>query len=207
MGVVTSEGEAYVWGNGTNGQLGTGPSNLGSASEPVLLDINQKIKQLVCVNEVTALLTDHGDVYICGLGTLYQLGIEGTNRSLWPQRIPNLPSIHQVSLGLNHSLFLTTTGEVYGCGGNDHAQLGVPEKAIHHPAKINNLPPIKQVAAGGIHSVFLTTRGEVYVCGNNNQGILGLDPQEKTISLPRQIPQLSKVKQISVGFNYTAFII
>ena len=207
MGVVTSEGQAYVWGHGTSGQLGQGPHNLRNTGRPALLDINQKIKQIVCGSDNTALLTDQGEVYTCGWGASGQLGIEGTDDSLWPQRIPNLPPVHQISLGGYHSLFLTTTGEVYSCGSNSYHQLGVPGNAVHHPVKINNLPPIKQVAAGRIHSVFLTTREEVYVCGNNEQEILGLDNQENTIFLPRQINQLSKVKQISAGFNYTAFII
>ena len=110
---------------GTNGQLGRNLYNLESTSQPALLDIKQKIKQLVCGNDVTALLTEEGDVYMCGLGTYGQLGIEGTDRYCGPNRIPNLPPIHQISLGLNHSLFLTTTGEVYGCGDNSNHQLGV----------------------------------------------------------------------------------
>ena len=206
MGVLTSGGEAYVWGSGTNGKLGI-PHTLEIITKPVLLDIKQKIKQLVCGSSFTALLTEEGDVYMCGLGDHGQLGIEGIDRSFSPQRILKLPPVHHISLGLNHSLFLMRTGEVYGCGSNAYHQLGMVGNKIYHPVKINNLPPLKQVAAGHFHSVFLTTQGEVYVCGNNDQGILGLDTQQKTISPPRQIPQLSKVKQISAGFNYTAFII
>ena len=207
MGVVTSEGQAYVWGSGTGGRLGQGPHNLANTSKPALLDINQKIKQLVCGSDITALLTDNGDVYMCGVAPSGQLGIEGTDRLLWPQRIPNLPPIQQVSLGVFCSLFLTTTGEVYGCGDNSYHQLGVSVNAVYNPVKINNLPPIKRVVTGSSHSVFLTTQGEVYVCGNNSQGRLGLNTHQNTISLPRQIPQLSKVRQISAGFDYTAFII
>ncbi len=203
MGVVTSEGEAYVWGSGDNGQLGVESYNVESTSQPVLLDIKQKIEQLVCRLGTTALVTGQGDVYMYGWGVFSRLG----NRSSLPQRVPNLPPIQQISLGAYHGLFLATTGEVYGYGDNSSNQLGVGADKIYYPIKIDHLPPIKQVAAGNFHSVFLTTQGEVYVCGDNNQGILGLDSEEKTISLPRQIPQISKVKQISAGYDYIAFII
>ena len=207
MGILTDKGEAYVWGNGGAGQLGQGQDQTGSTTQPALVNIKQKIKQLVCGNEFTALLTEQGDVYMCGLGIFGQLGT-GNNKKLFrPEKVDYLPPINQVSLGWNHSLFLTRTGEVYGCGHNNSHQLGVIGNKIYRPVKIEYLPPIKQVAAGASYSVFLTTQGDVYICGRIRQGILGLDPHETHIPLPWQIPQMSQVRQIATGHDYTALII
>ena len=207
MGILTDQGEAYVWGKGDYGQLGQGRRHIKSTSVPVLVNINQRIKQLVCGYDFTAVLTEEGDVYMSGLGRYGRTGVEGIIYIYSPEKVRDLPSINQISLGHDHSLFLTTTGEVYGCGDNSSYQLGVVGNKIYHPVKIDYLPPIKQVAAGATHSVFLTTRGDVYVCGINERGILGLDSQETHISVPQQIPQISKVRQISAGFFYTGLII
>lgn len=207
IGIVTDRGEAYVWGSGDNGELGRGPIHTKNTAIPILVNINHRIKQLVCGHDLTGLLTEQGDVYMCGKGNFGQLGIEDIDHSWWPRKVHNLPSIHQISLGMNHSLFLTKTGEVYGCGNNRSLQLGVVGDKIYHPVKINYLPPIRQVAGGSTHSVFLTTKGDVYICGDNRKGILGFDPQDTYIPVPRQIPQISKVRQISAGTDLTALII
>ena len=75
--------------------------------------------------------------------------------------------------GQNHSLFLDPLGNVWGCGGNQHGQLGLGHN-VPTFQKINNLPPIISIAAGDSFSLFIDDNGSVWSCGRNDDGELGL---------------------------------
>lgn len=203
MGILTDPGEVYVFGSGASGQLGLGPQKI-STSTPVHLAINQKIKQISCNDNVTALLTYQGDVYICG--QFKQLFFRGVENTFWLEKIYDLPPIQEISLGPNYSLFLTDEGEVYSYGDNIYSQIGMPKNVIYQPIKIDNLPPIKQIAAAGTHSVFLSTQGDVYICGTFGEGILEFK-EYKVITVPLLIPGISQVRQIFAGLNRIGLII
>ncbi|VEL39243.1 unnamed protein product [Protopolystoma xenopodis] len=82
-------------------------------------------------------------------------------------------------MGLEHSLALTATSQIFAWGTNSCGQLGLGhanERPIAVPqlvASLNGLP-IRQIAAGGNHSLVLTPSGAVYSWGANSHGQLGL---------------------------------
>ena len=87
--------------------------------------------------------------------------------------------IKEIAMGFNHTLFLTETGKVWGCGDNYYGQLGLGVSLRDNPNAIplqlnffNNLTIIK-IAAARFHSLFLTDTGIVYGCGENQKGQLG----------------------------------
>ncbi len=55
-------------------------------SYPVLVDIEQKIKQIICGLHVTAVLTKRGDVYIWGFSRDGKLGVEGITDIFSPEK-------------------------------------------------------------------------------------------------------------------------
>ena len=97
--------------------------------------------------------------------------------------------------GYNHSLGVTTSGEVYAWGDNTYGQLGngqmgttsnVPVK-VQMPADTTVL----MVAGGQYHSAALTNDGRVFTWGRNNRGQLGLgDSAPGQVSTPQQVNNL-----------------
>lgn len=132
---VTEDDRLYAWGANANGQLG-----LGKLSDQV---VPQEVPQL-CGVKVCAIncgachslaITEGGSkVWAWGSNVHGQLGLgmngEGSQR-VRPSLVPALSNrrgmlVCQASAASNHSLVLTTTGEVYAFGENGHGQLGFP---------------------------------------------------------------------------------
>lgn len=57
----------------------------------------------------------------------------------------------QVACGVTHTLALTSSGKVYGWGGNANQCLGLPDASVHaEPVEVPGLPPCSSVAASGV---------------------------------------------------------
>lgn len=114
--------------------------------------------------------------------------------SLPPTRL-NLPyRVSQVACGLHHSVLLSSHGEVYVFGGNQHGQLGLGDFVIRDvPTQVPLNCKIIQIAAGSNHTVLLNTEGQVYTFGNNQRGQLGRAPSSidyKWNAMPGLVPNL-----------------
>eukprot|EP00818_Percolomonas_sp_WS_P000827 CAMPEP_0117441966 /NCGR_PEP_ID=MMETSP0759-20121206/3905_1 /TAXON_ID=63605 /ORGANISM="Percolomonas cosmopolitus, Strain WS" /LENGTH=986 /DNA_ID=CAMNT_0005233833 /DNA_START=107 /DNA_END=3067 /DNA_ORIENTATION=+ len=101
--------------------------------------------------------------------------------------------ILDIAAGVQHSLLVSSSGEVYGCGDNRAFQLGSTEfESTTVPRKI---PPsgdmfgkdIVMASAGYFHSLFLDRDGQVYATGSGNNGRLGNGTSDST-ELPIAIP-------------------
>jgi hypothetical protein len=80
-----------------------------------------------------------------------------------------------ISAGTSHSLLLTETGELLGCGNNQNGQLGLgPIENQASWIQLSDKTNIRAVAAGDFHSLLLTETGELFGCGDNRFGQLGL---------------------------------
>ena len=114
--------------------------------------------------------------YSWGLGGSGQLGDNTTsNRSSPVTVVGGLTTWSQVSLGLRHSLGLTTAGIAYAWGRNNYGELGdnTTSKRSSPVTVIGGITNWKQLAAGYTHSLGVTTTGIAYAWGTNNIGQLG----------------------------------
>ncbi len=114
-------------------------------------------------------------------------------------------SSKNISIGGNHTLFLTRDGLVYGMGSNQHGRLGQnPEtfRTISTPTLINGLNNIVAISAGNGHSLALTIDGQVYAFGNGKYGQLGLTSNTNRY-IPTLIPGLSNIISIAAGEYYS----
>lgn len=81
--------------------------------------------------------------------------------------------ISQVSCGLQHTVLLTSHGNVFTFGSNQFGQLGTGDvKGRPTPHRVA-ISEVKQVAAGSYHTVMLHENGHVLTCGSNKSGQLG----------------------------------
>jgi hypothetical protein len=123
-------------------------------------------------------LSTTGQVYAWGSNFFGQLGNGTTTDADLPVAV-DLPAgvrITAIAAGGDHSLALTTTGQVYAWGANTDGQLGdgtttdadVPV-AVPAPEGV----VITAIAAGTGHSLALSTAGTAYAWGFNASGQLG----------------------------------
>ena len=72
--IIIDDGKIFVWGSGSEGQLGLGISQA-EATEPVALELNDKVKSLSCGYYHTAFVTGKYvlDLVACFILTIYIL--------------------------------------------------------------------------------------------------------------------------------------
>ncbi len=135
-------------------------------------------------------VTKKGHVYAFGLGKGGRLGLGDDQPQQCPLPIRVLGPLQRrqvvgVAAAENHSLCVTSQGDVYSWGSNGFGQLGdhttgsspvTPCGSRSVPRRVESLKqhPCVAVAAGEKHSVALSRKGEVYVWGDNTSGQLGV---------------------------------
>ncbi|XXG95619.1 hypothetical protein Hte_001887 [Hypoxylon texense] len=165
-----------------------------------------KIQDVVLSKLHSAVLTTDpmSNLYICGIGRGGRLGLgdENTRFNFTPvQGGLSDKKVIQIALGQNHSMAVTSTGELWTWGLNTNSQLGF---ALPAPAKPDEEPmsttprqvfgPLKKevilgAAASAIHSVAHT--GSSLFCWGKNVGQLALmDADSRSLevqTIPRKV--------------------
>lgn len=115
--------------------------------------------------------------------------------------------------GRSHTLLLTNSGSVLGCGSNSEGQLSVTSPQLKLTEVIPALEgkEIQFVAAGDNYSLF-ASRKHLWVCGSNSRGQLGLDPRITAsvttlteVPLPPQI-QSEQIAGVYAGSEHSAIV-
>jgi len=169
-----------------------------SESCVALQKVRHKVVQVVGGEEHTVMLTEKGRVYVCGRGSDGQLGLSDTvDRSL-VTLVSTMVNVFivQIGAGDNHTVMLTTLGDVFVCGSNDFGQLGdgsiatattpkklqpalsVTDRLALKKSEIEEIErhPMYEVKAEQVYasksSTFVVARGSenLYVCGSGAFG-------------------------------------
>lgn len=161
----------FAWGANSYGQLGLGHK------EDVLLpqQLNDFCKP-VCVRRITgggghsAVITDGGSLFVCGLNKDGQLGLGHTEDVLCFTPCKSLLGcpVRQVACGWDFTIILMENGQVLSCGSNSFGQLGVPHgpRRCLVPQAIELLrEKVVSVAAGLRHALAATASGIVFQWG------------------------------------------
>ncbi len=113
-----------------------------------------------------------------------------------------------ISAGRSHSLFLTSSGQVYSVGSNNDGQLGLHDyKDRNTPQLIPNINNIVSISAGTDHSLLLDRDGHVHSFGKLN-GKLNSKLNSKhrvgrDANIPILIPELKDIVSISAGGSHS----
>ncbi|KAL9642165.1 hypothetical protein ABK040_007170 [Willaertia magna] len=144
-----------------------------------------KIKEIVCGDKYTCLLTEQGDLLISGMNSIGHLGVEGTVAKHF-MKVKEVNNIEHISISSFHSLLsIKETNELYSCGYNNYGQLGHNDKIDRNRfenIKMWKREPVMKLKCSDTFSVLLTQFGDLYACGFNYHGELGLgDRQERLV--------------------------
>nr|XP_046250420.1 secretion-regulating guanine nucleotide exchange factor [Scatophagus argus] len=176
------------WGANSYGQLGQG--DVEDRSDPRLSDTtalqNKPVRALSGGGGHTVVVTENGEVFVCGQNHRGQLGLGHKADISTLQCCPGLSQrVTKVSCGWDFTLLLTDCGQVLACGSNAFGQLGVGQTVTHcaHLKVVESLKePVLSVAAGLRHSLAATVSGCVYQWGR------GLFTHAKRALSPRPVP-------------------
>jgi len=179
-GTSASPGQAWGWGDNSNGQLGNNSGTNSSTPVAVRLPSGTAVTAIAAGDNHSLALTSTGQVLAWGDNAAGQLGNGTTTGSSIPVGVP-MPLgtvVTAIAAGGSHSLALTSTGQVLAWGNNIDGQLGNGSTTNSSSAVAVNLPNgavVIAIAGGGLHSLALTSgvTGHVLAWGYNGQGELG----------------------------------
>jgi alpha-tubulin suppressor-like RCC1 family protein len=211
---LTSSGQLYGWGNNDNGDVGTA-TNLGNQNpNPTPVNIAMPsgtgpIASIAAGNNEVAAVTSQGQLYAWGT---YPGQADGTSG---PNPVPTLVQlpggsggVTQVAIGGQHTLALTSTGQLFGWGNNQYGQLdastGAGDQYSTPPALLNLgalSGQIASIAAGMDTSLLVTRAGQLETFGDDYYGQLGYGqaPSQSSTPAPAQLPAGTSVATVGGG--------
>ncbi|KAJ4431736.1 hypothetical protein ANN_20338 [Periplaneta americana] len=184
---LTVNGQVYVWGSNSDGQLGLPETS--ECLSPVLLPFDQRIVHISCGYYHTAFVTESGALYTCGESESGKLGLPDSLTNITtPQKVTLAVPVKSVYCGGNHTIALTVDGEVYAFGNNFNGQLGLGAEVTQFilPTKVISLEGlmVTTVSCGESHTAFVTDRGGLYTCGESRHGKLCNEQDNNNQSVP-----------------------
>ncbi|KAH8303684.1 hypothetical protein KR018_011658 [Drosophila ironensis] len=216
---LTASGKVYACGSNDHSQLGHDLPTKRPRMSPFLLIPELQdyvVSQIACGSRHSMALSEWGQVLSWGDNDCGQLG-QATDQEIvqLPKIVRQLVSktVVQIACGNNHSLALTSCGELYSWGSNIYGQLGVntPNELSHsnQPVRLTTLLgiPVAAIACGGHHSFIISKSSAVFGWGRNNCGQLGLN-DETNRSYPTQLKTLRTlgVRFVACGDEFSVFL-
>ncbi len=193
-------GEVYAFGQNLYGQLGYEANSESENPNPTpglvtLPGASGPVAEIAAGEGHSLAVTSTGQLYAFGDNFFGQLGSttnSSTSNANSTPALVTLPGatgpVTQVAAGANHSLVVTSSGQLYAFGLNRYGQLGSTtrngtEKANPTPTLVSlsgATGPVTQVAAGESFSLAVTSTGQLYAFGLNNFGQLGIKTNSGT---------------------------
>ena len=213
--VVSSTGRVFSWGQGSNGQLGTGslvdqlsPAIIGGELE------DKRVRAVSCGDCHTAAVTVDGKLYTWGDGSYGQLGHGTVAKRCRPTEVKMLAGSKRVvgvSCAECHTACFTEDGWVYTCGVGALGQLGHGDtRGKWSPGRVGGaLLSVKVVAvsAGNCHTAAVSIDGQLFIWGDSTFGQLGLGNTDRSL-VPQKNLFLEDhfVTAVSCGRYHTACV-
>lgn len=100
--------------------------------------------------------------------------------------------------GSDHSLFLSSDGNVLAVGADGSGQLGQGRTLSTETPVAVKLSGVQRIVSGVTHNLAVKADGTVWAWGDNSEGQLG-DGTQISRSLPQQVPGLAGVVAVAAG--------
>ncbi|HXT90544.1 MAG TPA: Ig-like domain-containing protein [Trebonia sp.] len=160
---VTTDGEAFCWGDNSSGQLGDGSTT--SSLVPVPVSGTQRFARVTAGAFHTCGVTTANAVYCWGQNGAGQLGNGSTSSSSSPVLVAGDLLFQSVRAGWGHTCGATTDNVAFCWGYNFDAQLGNGGISSDVPSPVAGGQSFVAVAAGTTHSCAMSPDGAAYCWG------------------------------------------
>lgn len=178
--VLSDLGTVFVCGDASTGALGLPEKTKWTVEQPniacfsAIATLSPSVVVDIAAGEThTVVLLNTGAVYSFGTNKRGQLGVGDNKTQYIPKHIDALNDIHVVRVycGTSHSMFLTSTGELYACGDGRSGQLGLGNNETYYlPQQIDTLNDhiVLNLACGYNHTIVVTNDNLVFTFGSND---------------------------------------
>lgn len=198
---LKADGSVWSWGYNNAGQLGDASTE--NKNIPVQVVGINNIKCISAGKNHALALRNDGVLFAWGNNNAGQLGDGTRETSIIPKQVSNFGSeiIKKIAAGSNHSIAITTDGDLWTWGANGNGQLGKGNtKHSLLPEKVSSLNKIIDIACGYSYSIALKSDGTVWAWGGAT--LLG-DSTTIASSNPIEIKSLKNIKQISSKYRHS----
>jgi len=197
LGALLFNGEVYMWGYNSNGQLGIGPATVGTgtlvAPTPAIFPAGTYLIALAAGSLHSGAIATNTSLWMWGANARGQLEIGSDIDQPLPQLVGN--GYTGLGLGFYHSCAIKVT-TLYGWGQDIMCATTDPNPTAHSdetPFLVASLGTnVKAVAGGNSFTVALLDNGTVWSWGDSNDDELG---QGSTTVHPHCVPH-----QVAIPF-------
>ncbi|NXC68239.1 RPGR regulator, partial [Anhinga anhinga] len=181
---VTEDGQLFVWGDNSEGQIGL--ADEACVSLPCHVDVGKPVSSVSCGYYHSALITGDGELYTFGEPENGKLGLlpEQLKNNRVPQPVLGImEKVNKVACGGEHTVVLTET-DVYTFGLGQYGQLGhgtfIFESSVPKSVKHLRRHKICNIACGENHTAVIAENGLMFTFGDGRHGKLGLGEENFT---------------------------
>lgn len=200
---LAESGEAYCWGDGSSGQLGTGDTGSKRFAVPVAADGG--FTALTAGGNHTCALTPDAVAWCWGANNVGQLGTSGTDMVVVPTPIETDLRFLSLSAGLQHTCGITVGGRAYCWGDGEDGKLGTgtPIANTSAPLAVAGDLVFTRISAGARHTCGIAETGEVYCWGANELAQLGSGAEGADQFAPVHVDSNVQFAELSAGYSHS----
>ncbi|NXO54771.1 RPGR regulator, partial [Aramus guarauna] len=181
---VTEDGQLFVWGDNSEGQIGL--ADEACVSVPCQVNVGKPVSSVSCGYYHSALITGDGELYTFGEPENGKLGLlpEQLKNNRVPQPVLGImEKVNKVACGGEHTVVLTET-DVYTFGLGQYGQLGhgtfIFETSVPKSVKHLRRHKIRNITCGENHTAVIAENGLMFTFGDGRHGKLGLGEENFT---------------------------
>jgi alpha-tubulin suppressor-like RCC1 family protein len=180
--LAISNGFVWAWGYNASGQLGDGTTT--QRKTPVRISGLSNIVAIAASDDDSFAVKSDGTLWAWGSNVNGKLG-DGTTAATrkTPVRVSGLSNVVSVTAASQHSVALTSDGNVWAWGDAYFAELGngtfVPSNI---PVRVSVIDGVAAISAGGLATTALRSDGTVWAWGVNLVGGLGIGTKKAAVT-------------------------
>ena len=187
------DGTFWMCGYNGDGNLGLGYKS-DQEEAPIEVYFKDHIGKKLLVKDVS--LGYVSTLFLLKDNTLWFAGYDGKGDSCLGDDFIDFSIIAPVKIANNvklarksttFSAYVTTSNELYMCGGNENGQLGLGYQGEYESVARRVMGNVEDIQTGYSHSIALLRDGSLYAWGSNFVGELGLGYSSEVVNRPTKV--------------------